>query len=363
MSAATLTLEPAQPCTQVEAFCRDFLADGATRFVLGRNRWAESIANLAPVQGFVDDFAAGQSFAGRVVIRTEEVPDSALVVSAAVGCQPVSAMRRLQERGLRCLDYFAFHRHFPKQTLPVWFLDECPAEFAQHRGEYGALYAALADAQSRTVLRNLLNFRLHADLGYLQGFRFAPNEQYFEDFLALQKIGEVFVDAGAYQGETTLEFLQRCPGYEAVHLFEPELNNLALAQKKLQPFARLHFHPCGLSDSNGTERFNIDATASAIDPNGSHQIKVMRLDDLALPRLTFLKMDIEGAEGAALAGAAQTLVRCRPRLAISVYHRLDDLRRIAQQVQQIFGGAVEIYLRHYTEGFTETVMFFVPRPL
>ena len=76
--------------------------------------------------------------------------------------------------------------------------------------------------------------------------------------------------------------------------------------------------------------------------------------------LTFLKMDIEGTELLALEGASQTISRCKPRMAICVYHNASDLWRIPQKVLSIFDG-YDIYLRHYTEGVTETVMFFIPQ--
>lgn len=77
---------------------------------------------------------------------------------------------------------------------------------------------------------------------------------------------------------------------------------------------------------------------------------------------TFLKMDIEGQEMAALAGARNAIVEHQPRLAICVYHRFDDLWKIPERVLS-YRSDYAIYLRHYTEGITETVMFFLPRTL
>ncbi len=71
-------------------------------------------------------------------------------------------------------------------------------------------------------------------------------------------------------------------------------------------------------------------------------------------------MDIEGAEYDALRGAEQTISEHHPRLAISVYHRVDDLRRIPELVLS-YRSDYDLFLRHYTEGVTETVMFFIPR--
>jgi hypothetical protein len=71
---------------------------------------------------------------------------------------------------------------------------------------------------------------------------------------------------------------------------------------------------------------------------------------------SFVKMGIEGAEGPAIEGARQTILKNHPRLAICVCHRADGFWRIPEQIL-----STSIYLRHYTEGLTETVMFFMPR--
>ena len=71
-------------------------------------------------------------------------------------------------------------------------------------------------------------------------------------------------------------------------------------------------------------------------------------------------MDIEGAEGVAIDGAKNTIMKCHPRMAICVYHKADDLWKIPEQIFSIRDD-YKIYLRHYTEGVDETVIFFIPK--
>ncbi len=71
-------------------------------------------------------------------------------------------------------------------------------------------------------------------------------------------------------------------------------------------------------------------------------------------------MDIEGEEIAALEGARSAIVEHHPRLAISAYHRYDDLWKIPERILS-YRSDYDVCLRHYTEGITETVMFFLPR--
>ena len=73
-------------------------------------------------------------------------------------------------------------------------------------------------------------------------------------------------------------------------------------------------------------------------------------------------MDIEGAESFAIEGAKETILKCHPKLALSVYHKKDDFWKIPEQIFNIRKD-YDIYLRHYTEGISETIMFFIPKEI
>ena len=97
-----------------------------------------------------------------------------------------------------------------------------------------------------------------------------------------------------------------------------------------------------------------------LDDLGDIEINVDKLDSLVNEQTTYIKMDIEGAEAFAIEGAESTILRDHPRLAICVYHKVDDLWKIPEQVLKIRDD-YKLYLRHYTEGVDETVMFFIPK--
>jgi FkbM family methyltransferase len=186
--------------------------------------------------------------------------------------------------------------------------------------------------------------------------------QYFEDFLELAHDGESFADVGSFDGMTSLEFARRAPGFRHITAFEPSPEN---AQRVLQNLAaldpeRITVHGFGLSDHSGTATFAADAgSSSRVSEDGATVISLRRLDDLDLDPPTFVKIDVEGGEIPAIRGGLATITRYRPRLAISVYHRADDLWRIPEAVDAA-GVDYELRLRHYTEGIDETVMFFLP---
>lgn len=204
-----------------------------------------------------------------------------------------------------------------------------------------------------------MEFRLSANLQAMVDFEYAPDRQYFEPFAPLNK-GEVFVDGGGFDGFTSLEFMKRCPEYASIHFFEPSRTALAIAQDKLTGLPNIHYHPVGLYDHLTTLYFDASAgSASRITDSGSETITVARLDDVVSDQVTYIKLDLEGAELAALKGMEQHIMMDHPKLAVAVYHHPSDFWRIPQFILSLRED-YKLYLRHYTEGWTETVMYFIP---
>jgi hypothetical protein len=74
------------------------------------------------------------------------------------------------------------------------------------------------------------------------------------------------------------------------------------------------------------------------------------------PKVDFIKMDIEGAEQQALRGAEECIRRFKPKLAITVYHSLEDFWEIPRWIDGL-GLGYKFYLRHFTIHSEETVLF------
>jgi FkbM family methyltransferase len=347
---------------RAQSFCRAFVeAPVDRRFVLGRGEYAASIAAVLPIGGFVDDYTTVATFMDIDVIRSTDLPPASLVVVASM-LRPASAMRSLEETDATALDYFAFERFSGLDVKPVTFWPQFRVDYAKNRPLYDAVRERLADEESREVFDALVRFRLTGDLSAMAARRYDMVNQYFEDFLQLQPVGESFVDIGCYDGFTSMEFARRAPGFEHITAFEPAADNYAVVVGNLEQLGadRITVHQCGLSDSSAVLSFSSgQGSSSRLSSDGDTTIRVERLDDIDVQSATFLKMDIEGAEEPALHGSVETIRRHRPRLAISVYHRAQDFWRIPQLIDAT-GIDYELRMRHYTEGIDETVMFFLP---
>ncbi|MGA2226736.1 MAG: FkbM family methyltransferase [Syntrophobacteraceae bacterium] len=180
---------------------------------------------------------------------------------------------------------------------------------------------------------------------------------------------EVFANVGALVGDCAIEFAKACKTkglqYKEIINFEPDHNNFVQLSANMNHLANVRCLPYGLWSHRSHLRFsNPDkynaCTPGSLDPEGNLEVEVISLDEL-LPdvEISFMKMDVEGAELEALCGASNTIKRNRPKLAISVYHKRDDIFEIPLFIHQLHPG-YRFYLRHHSTTFGETVLFAVP---
>jgi len=329
-------------------------------YVYGRNIYSESVLRVLPVAAVIDDFCLEPNWKGKVVKKLEEVPTGAFVLVCSGG-KTQTVLRRVTQAGHYALDYFAFSKYSGLGKFPEMVFNEGFAvDFETNKERYFNTMQMLADETSRTLLQRLVKFRLDHNIANLEGFEDNQAKQYFESFLELSGSGETFLDVGCYDGATSREFAQLYPNYLNIIAFEPDQTNFEKCLRNLANTRNAEVRPYGLGAAFGTIRFNSDGSGSSIASDGDLEIQIRRLDDV-LPQYikpTFIKMDVEGGEGAAIDGATTTIARFKPKLAISVYHRPGDFWSIPDQILKIRSD-YKIYLRHYTETIYETVMFFV----
>jgi FkbM family methyltransferase len=227
-----------------------------------------------------------------------------------------------------------------------------------------AAFRLLADEPSRQEYADQVRWRLFADF-----FAFSPpcrQPQYFPDDLLRVRRDEVFVDCGAYDGDTIRSFLGWArEGFARILAFEPDPTS----------FDRLRTYVGSLPDRDGRittynvaagsrrERLRFAASgemSAKVAADGTIEVESVPLDEfLSGDPPTFIKMDIEGAELATLLGAKQAIARNRPVLAICAYHRQGDLWQIPLTINSIAKG-YHFYLRRYEADCWELVLYAVP---
>ena len=190
------------------------------------------------------------------------------------------------------------------------------------------------------------------------------NHQYFGLDSLVHSPHEVFADVGALDGRTTASFLRWSGGqFDHVYCFEPLPKNI---ETLTQRFADLHekgkFDVIGKAagDVMGEHSFSVGGTmVNSMGEGAQATFPVTTLDsELAGKGVTFLTMDIEGAEMTALRGAEHLIREERPKLAISVYHKPEDIFEIPALLLE-YHADYKFYLRHYYLWWQDTVLYAI----
>jgi FkbM family methyltransferase len=219
----------------------------------------------------------------------------------------------------------------------------------------------LEDKYSLETLFAYVKSRNSGDYRICENF-FDPN-QYFPDHIISFKENELFVDCGVFDGETIKEFISRNNNtFSYVYGFEPDKNNYenSVANLKTISSDKLKIFNFGSWHQKDTLKFNsISERVSEIDPNGTEEIMVESIDDLITNnKVSFIKMDVEGAELNSLKGAEQNIKLNRPKLAICLYHKPEDIFDITFWIDSLELN-YKYYVRLHTRFSQELVLYCI----
>lgn len=186
--------------------------------------------------------------------------------------------------------------------------------------------------------------------------------QYFDDELIKYAPEEVFVDGGALNLETSRILLSKCNSVKKIYAFEPDASNFknCLQVKKNESLDAVELFNLGLYDKTDVLSFaQFDNGTSHINHMGNSKINVTTLDEVLFDKpITFIKMDIEGAEFDALNGAVKIIKKYRPKLAISVYHNPNHIIDIPIYLKTLVPD-YKLYIRHYSIYPQETILYAI----
>ena len=218
----------------------------------------------------------------------------------------------------------------------------------------------LSDNTSRITYQKLIKMRQYYrrdDIPYYNYF-----DQYFPKQYIQLSPEEVFVDCGAFNGDSIKKFIKQCPDYKAIVAFEPDPCNIQELKSNLRKQHDLVCVEAGCSDEIGTAYFDCEESSGSsriADNVTSTKINLTTIDSVDdCHDATFIKMDIEGAEMSALRGASKTIMRNHPKLAICLYHSNEDMIRIPEYIHKLV-PEYKLYVCAHTMGIAETVLYAI----
>lgn len=192
----------------------------------------------------------------------------------------------------------------------------------------------------------------------------SENAYFGEEFLTYSD-SEIFIDAGCNDLSTTIRLAGICSGLKKVYAFEPDFENYKRCQQNLEKkqgiLPETVLLQKGVWSCKAALNFCARANAAShLDENGSNSVEVISIDEAVKSDdcVTFIKMDVEGAELEALKGASTVIQKNKPKCAICIYHKIEDMITIPLYLKALV-PEYKLYVRHYSNSAGETVLFAV----
>ncbi|MEG0693118.1 MAG: FkbM family methyltransferase [Oscillospiraceae bacterium] len=292
-----------------------------------------------------DEFVRGHSFYGFIVKRLDQVKAEAgeFITLLAFATQREPLLSHIYEMSEE-LELYAPDVPVVKTDDELFDIDF----IKKHENEFDFVYNHLSDELSKKVLIDILNFKVSGKIGYLKGCSTEIGEVYTH--IIKPTSNEVYVDLGAYNGDTVVEFLSYANSAAKIVAFEPDKKNFKRLNKTL------------LEKDITAECYNIGAWScedtlyfqggkggrnSKLNEFGQIDIPVNSVDNILLGKeATLIKLDVEGAETSAIQGCEKTITQFSPKLMVSSYHKNDDLFSLPIQLLKL-NPNYKVFLRHH----------------
>jgi FkbM family methyltransferase len=269
----------------------------------------------------------------------------------------LNATRNMEKRGRKnVIGLGVLQTIEPKRFTPQTFYENWLEDLYENRAQYAKVMGLLADETSRRIFDAIVGYRITGDIRLLEPYvdliLFYPT-----DLFTLGK-DETYVDGGAYTGDTIELFIERTAGaFNRVIAFEPDPHNFARLAKRFEGEKRVEPKNLGLFSRKDVLKFSSsDERASGIAEDGDISVPVTSIDTEIDGPVTFIKMNIEGAELEALNGARNTIQKWKPRLCVSGYHKASHLWEVPLLIRELYPD-YKLYLRQHDGGVIESTFY------
>ena len=340
-----------------------------TNYIYGAGKLAEHVLNMCKatgieIQAIIDPKKNGSEFEGLPVINFAEInPGSKVLIAVLnnfVNIDDTISLLRLAGVDTILTPPEVFFDFGARGIVSEWYwLSTNKAQVFDLAEKTRNLLNPLLDDFSAATLNSILNYRCFGkvDNSYLMDIK----GQYFTCGIENFWQGDVkLLDGGSFDGDTLLAALNYDISLSKVLAFEPDPENYAkLLENSAQIHCEVQTFQAGLSDRSERVSFDFTAgTGSTISSSGTEEnTQLLDFDSLAPNNeVTHIKLDVEGAEFKALSGMKNTIASFNPKMAISVYHKPDDLFELTKLVMKL-GKYNTFSLRNYAHQSFETIFY------
>ncbi len=294
-----------------------------------------------PIAGFFasDEFVRGHTFKGHLVHTLSQI--EALIDDFVIVLAFAAGYKSLYDR----IFQIAKRHTLLAPDVPVAGEGLFTRAYCEKNAvKLQTVYDMLADEKSRQTFADVINFKISGKIEYLD--RCTSEERVYGGLIPLSD-NEVYVDMGAYNGDTALEFLDACHGnYSRLYAIEPNPKNFRKLTKAVPDDERITLLNAAAWSGAGT---------TAVTPGDGRMCRVganqkavavpaIAADDVIKEQATLIKLDVEGSEREALLGARRH-IEGGAKLICSLYHRNEDIFELPLLIKSM-NPNLKFYVRH-----------------
>ncbi|MBQ2759032.1 MAG: FkbM family methyltransferase [Clostridia bacterium] len=229
--------------------------------------------------------------------------------------------------------------------------------YEKHIDELERVRAVLADELSVKTLENHIKYKLTGKIEYLYECETDKAEE--SSIIDLPE-NAVFVDLGAYNGDTVKEFVEKCPSYAEIIAVEPDKRSFRKLCENTAELVNINCVRAVIGDRVEDTFFDSKKGRGSHEAATGECIPSLTVDSLLNgKRVDFIKMDVEGNELKAISGAEHSIKTYKPKMLVSCYHRSEDLFTLPLRILEI-NPDYKVYMRHlpYIPAW-DTAFYFV----
>ena len=311
------------------------MGDGALKIMTAFEKYG------IPVAGFFasDEFVRGHTFEGHLVHTLSQIEniidDFVIVLAFAAGYE--SLYNRINEIARR---HMLLAPDVPVAGDGLFTY----RYFLENKQKFEEVYNMLEDDISRKTYENVLNFKISGKIEYLNECT-SPKSEVYESLVHIGN-NEIYVDLGAYNGDTVLEFAEAVGGkYKSIYAFEPNPKNYRKLCKNTDHMNDLTaFNAAAWSESKMLGFTKNEGRMSKASNAGELEVQGLAVDDIVGEQASIIKLDVEGAEREAIAGAKRH-ISGGAKVISALYHRNEDMFAIPLQIKEL-NPKLKLYVRH-----------------
>lgn len=192
-----------------------------------------------------------------------------------------------------------------------------------HYDDFIWLYGELADYRSKQVLYGILRCWITFDIIEKNNLRENNFSDYYDFDLISCSEDEVFVDLGAFTGDSTQSFIDSFGRWRRIYCYEITDSSMRQMRENLKDYDNIVYRQAGVGREHTTmylSRPDRTDSANRLNASDGQAVPVVTLDEDITEPISFVKMDIEGSELDALIGAKRHITEEHPKLAVCTYH-------------------------------------------